>query len=200
MHSQMPCSFLGKSNPFFITQEAHQEAPCFGGRRLPRVYSKPELDGLSQQGLPRLMLLVLTTTNLGQNNFFLQFWDSSESHCDPAPDPAGWDLGTLIAAGHFFAASVVWCLPDPFPWWCWIARPWIYLQRPQAPAKRRQLCSTDRQAMHGHGHGTEMAREVKGRSLQGSVANPAHAWLASVCPLNHSPPVSFWEWRYVCWW
>lgn len=30
----------------------------------------------------------------------------------------------------------------------------------------------DMQAMHGHRHGTEKAREVKGRSLKGSVAMP----------------------------
>lgn len=55
------------------------------------------------------------------------------------------------------------------------------------------------QATHGHGHGTEMAREGTGRSLQGSVANPGHVQLVFVCPLNHSPSASFWDRPYVRW-
>lgn len=65
-----------------------------------------------------------------------------------------------------------------------------------ASSCRAEAAVQCRQAMPDHGHGTEMTREVKRRSLQGSVANSVHAF---VCPLNYSPPASFWDQSYVCW-
>lgn len=54
-----------------------------------------------------------------------------------------------------------------------------------AISSKAEVAVQCRQARHGRGHGTRMAREVNGWSLQGSVANPGHAWFP--CSLNRSP-------------
>lgn len=53
MNSQVPCSFLGrKSDPFFNCLRSS------GGRRAPWIYNRTELDGLTQGGLPGLMMTI----------------------------------------------------------------------------------------------------------------------------------------------
>lgn len=133
--------FLGKKRPFFNYPRSS------GGRRVPQIYNRAELDGLTQWDLPGLMVTVLTTINLGQNTFFCSF----EKAVNPsAALPQIWQAEVWVLSlqqRQFFAVSVVWHHADPFPWWCWIAQPWIQLRGLQSPAKQRWLCSAGRQGM-----------------------------------------------------
>lgn len=61
--------FLGKVTLFILLEMSTKKQFILGAGDCPRS-TAVESDGFTQQGLPRLMVPVQATINLGQNNFF----------------------------------------------------------------------------------------------------------------------------------
>lgn len=88
--------FWGKVTLFILLEMSTKKQFILGAGDCPRS-TAVESDGLTQQGLPRLMVPVQATINLGQNNFFCSF----EIAVNPSATlPQIWqaEIGAVIAA------------------------------------------------------------------------------------------------------